>query len=91
MAYLKGQKLDCWDLTRSQRSLLLTQNLAIVKSGEDGREIIKREEPALTLPLFIVQEGGTEPERTLAALQFVLPWPLRCHDRYNAHNNSHLL
>ena len=64
MAYLKGQKLNCWDLTRPQRSLLLMQNLAIGKSGEDKPEIVQREEQALTRRLIMVQEGEYRAKKT---------------------------
>ena len=49
MAQLKGQMLDCWDLTPSQLSLYLSRRLAIGKSGDDQPENIKRES---------VMEGG---------------------------------
>ena len=35
MAHLKEQRADHWDLSRSRRSLLLSMNLAIGKSGEE--------------------------------------------------------
>ena len=58
MAYLKEQRADHRDLTRSRRSLLLSRNSAIGKLGEEEPEKIQREEPALACQLIMMPRGG---------------------------------
>ena len=58
MAHPKGQRLDCWDLDRSQLSLLLSRRLAIGSWVRIRPAIRKWELPVLVCWLIMVKEGG---------------------------------